>query len=182
VKVFGDTNELTVNSIFPKHTPDGVSLSLDYDIKIPKKALLDVLNKVGSIVIQDIAGSLFLDLAVGNINVFYPAFPKPTDIIDVRIKTGSATLALPAQAAFDIDASVTTGAINAGGFPINVKRTLVGAYVHDSVKRGGADVILHVTVGNIALSGLRRKEARPAERSDFSFLKKHEDNLNMRWK
>jgi hypothetical protein len=154
VEVFGNANELTVNSIFPESTPSGVSLSLNYNIKIPNKASLDILNKAGAINISGIAGSMDLGLGAGKIKVLHPAHPEPPDTIDLRNKAGSIALELPTQSTFDIDALVTVGLINVENLPVTVNSSLVGAHINDPVNGGGTDVIIRVGVGMIKLIGL----------------------------
>lgn len=154
VEVFGDANELTVSSIFPEFTPSGVSLSLDYDIKIPNRASLDIVNIAGEIIIRGVAGSMDLDLEAGIIDVLHPAYPEPADVIDLRVTSGSVILALPTESTFDIDASVDVGIINVEEPLVTVNPTLVGANVDDSVNGGGTDVIIRVVSGAIKLTGL----------------------------
>lgn len=154
VELFGDADERTVKSIFPKSTPSVVSLSLDYDIKIPSKASLDILNKAGAIKISGIAGSMELDLGAGTINVLHPARPKPADTIDLRNKAGSIALKLPTRSAFDIDALVRAGLIKVENLPVTVNRNLVGTRINDSVNGGGTHIIIRLQAGAIRLIGL----------------------------
>ena len=158
VEVSGDANEVTVNSIFPESTLSGVSsLSLDYNIKIPNKASLDILNKLGAINISGIAGSMDLDLVAGKIKVLHPARPEPADTIDLRNNSGLITLKLPTRSAFDINALVTLGFINVENLPVTVNSSLVGARINDSVNGGGTDVMIHLGAGVIKLFGLPGK-------------------------
>jgi hypothetical protein len=155
VEVSGDANEVTVNSIFPESTPSGVSpLSLNYNIKIPNKASLDILNKLGAINISGIGGSMDLDLLAGKIKVLHPARPEPADTIDLRNNSGLITLKLPTRSAFDINALITVGFINVENLPVTVNSSLVGARINDSVNGGGTDVMIYLGAGVIKLFGL----------------------------
>ncbi len=153
VEVFGDANKLTVNSIFPQPTPSGVSLSLDYEVTIPKRASLRIINAAGDVVIRSIVGSMDVDLSAGKIDVSHPVYPESADVIDLRVVAGTVILALPTESAFDLDASVTVGMINVGEHLLTVNSTLLGANVKESVNGGGTSVIIRVETGAIKLGG-----------------------------
>jgi hypothetical protein len=121
-----------------------VSLSLDYNIKIPEKASLGIFNKLGAIIISGVAGPMDLDLEAGEINVFHPAYPASTDTIDLRTIAGAIILTWPTQSALDIDASVSVGPIFVENFPVTVNSSLIGANIYESVNGGGTDVIIRV--------------------------------------
>lgn len=170
VDVRGDANELVVNSIFPQPIPSGVSLSINYDVKIPKSASLRIFNMAGDIFIHGTAGSKDINLEAGDffihgvkgsmdvnveagdIKVLHSGYLEPADIINLMAEAGEVILALPANSAFDIDALVEVGEIMVKGHQVIVNSTLIGENIQDSVNGGGTDFIIRLEAGDFILT------------------------------
>ncbi|HEO71490.1 MAG TPA: hypothetical protein ENN80_09510 [Candidatus Hydrogenedentes bacterium] len=132
----------------------GVVPRVRYDIRVPKQLRLGVLQNVGDVRVQGVGGKLRVDLDVGDIEIVYPGEPEPQDRIECTMSVGDVDILLPAGSSFAVDASVDIGNIRAGDFPtLDVRRYgWTGAWCHDSVGSGGADIVVNIDVGDFTLS------------------------------
>ncbi|HNR36190.1 MAG TPA: hypothetical protein PKO36_13480 [Candidatus Hydrogenedentes bacterium] len=150
IETSANTPGLTVRDVMPVTVDRPYSPSIELDIKMPARAILNVGQDVGDVTITGIHGTLVAQVNVGDLTIDHP-LPLAGESIASAVQIGDTKLYLPEGSAFDAEAITRVGRITAGEFwGINVVNDGLGAQAAGRVNGGGANVNLDTDIGDIA--------------------------------
>jgi DUF4097 and DUF4098 domain-containing protein YvlB len=110
------------------------------------KGNVDVSSSSGAVTVKGVAGAARVSTSSSSLEVQ----GRPTGPWDIRSSSGHVTLRLPPDAAFDLDAHVSSGKIETT-HPITVKGTVDKRWLQGQVRGGGPLVSVHTSSGGIGI-------------------------------
>jgi DUF4097 and DUF4098 domain-containing protein YvlB len=155
-----------ISSIFDWFTGNDIDAEVQYDVTVPRTMNVDVSNTNGGIHLSDVTGTLELDTTNGKIEVsrcagsldasttngsIHAELLKISKGQPLRFETtnGRIEVAVPANAAADIDAATTNGPITSD-LPVATTRTSSNS-LRGTINGGGTTLHLRTTNGGITI-------------------------------
>jgi len=174
VLVTSDEGGVTVETVVPAgFWLQGVVAQVDYDITVPAQVPLDLEVANGGVYVDGVQGMMAIDVANGeveclsvggnlditvangSVDITHPVALAADESMACDVQNGSIEIALPAASNFDVEAYVTVGGIDTGGFDFDVNTyNLVGQHANDTVGTGGATIDLDVELGGVTFQRL----------------------------
>ncbi|MBN1482382.1 hypothetical protein EH223_10110 [candidate division KSB1 bacterium] len=167
VSIAESGNTLYVASDQPKET-DGRSVSINYEIQVPKvwTTAIDLAN--GSCLLDSLYGNIMTKITNGNImlgSVYTSAYLRVTNgqitgtvnlpkngVLNAQTTNGVLSFSLPKTTSAQLSAKVTNGTVNIAGLSLS---NMVGNQkeIHGNLGAGEGKIELATTNGNISIVG-----------------------------